>query len=385
MPYPWGDSRYIQELCYLEELIGTPLAEMWLGAHPSASSWLLGDEGEISLLEAIAANPARHLGHARDIYQSRLPYLFKVLAAAKPLSIQLHPDKATAEKGFAAENAQGIALDDPHRIFRDDNHKPEMIMALTPFSLLCGFRPYHEIANLLATLEIQKIWPSAGSFVKQPSEQNLSALYQDMMPGSPALMSKQLDQVLDNNHPYDRYVADAVQICRLLQQHFPCDKGVLAPLVMNVISLEPGQALFIDARVLHSYIGGAGIELMANSDNVVRGGLTNKYVNPEALMQIADFHPLEPRILSPQSSVQGGFRQEIYPVAASEFSLQMIELHGKLQLDLPATPHILLVLKGQLDINGSVYLGKGEAGYLPACETQVELSGIARLAMVTTA
>jgi len=384
MPYPWGDSRYIQELCHLEELIGTPVAEMWLGAHPRASSMLLADKGEISLIEAIAADPVKHLGQARDIYQNRLPYLFKVLAAAKPLSIQVHPDKATAKKGFAAENAQGIALDDPHRTFRDDNHKPEMIMALTPFSLLCGFRPYQEIADLLATLGIDKFWPSVDSFVKHPSQQNLRALYQDMMPGTSPLTPQLLDRELDSNHAAEGYVANAIQTSRLLQQHFPFDKGVLAPLLMNVITLEPGQALFIDAGVLHSYIRGVGIELMANSDNVIRGGLTDKYVNPDALMQIADFQPLIPRILTPQSSMQGSSCQQVYPVVAQEFCLQMMELDGKHQIDLPATPHIILVLEGQLSINGSQHLEKGEAGYLPAYETQTEFNGIARLAMVTT-
>lgn len=385
MPYPWGDTHYIQELCHLGELEGSPVAEMWLGAHPLASSELFSDQGAVSLVEAIAADPASHLGQARGVYQNRLPFLCKVLAAAKPLSIQVHPDKATAEMGFTAENARGMALNDPRRSYRDDNHKPELIMALTPFSLMCGFRPYREIADLLSGLGLDKEYPQAADFILQPSEQTLRTLYRDVVLGSHGLEPQLLQEMFSRSKPQAHTAENAVNTCRLLLQHFPRDKAVLTPLFLNVITLEPGQALFIDAGVLHSYLQGAGIELMANSDNVIRGGLTDKYINPEALIQVAHFRPRQPQILSPQCSKNGSSRQWLYPEVAREFSLQIIELAGTLTLSLGDKPYVLLVLDGEMMAGEGVYLARGEAAYFAAGEARAELIGAARLAWVGTA
>jgi len=203
--------------------------------------------------------------------------------------------------------------------------------------------------------------------------------------GSHGLEPQLLQGMFSRSKPQSHAAENAVNTCRLLLQHFPRDKAVLTPLFLNVITLEPGQALFIDAGVLHSYLKGAGIELMANSDNVIRGGLTDKYINPEALIQVAHFRPRQPQILSPQSSKNGSSRQWLYPEVAREFSLQIIELAGTLTLSLGDKPYVLLVLDGEMMAGEEVHLARGEAAYFAAGEARAELIGAARLAWVGTA
>lgn len=376
--YPWGDLGYIQNLCNMQDRIGTPIAEMWLGAHPRSSSRILVGEQLIPLNIAIEADPERHLGKAIDIYSKRLPYLFKVLAAAKPLSIQLHPDKQTAGEGFDKENALGIALDDPKRTYKDDNHKPELICALTPFMMLCGFRPYYEITSILEAFSLEKALQSAANFIHKPSSFSLKLLYSELMHLQPEDIKQLVEQKMFAARAVNTLQNDIIETCHTLQQFFPDDVGVLAPLFLNIITLKPGEALFLKAGVLHSYIHGVGLELMANSDNVIRGGLTDKYIDLDALFSIADFSEYQTRILNPFT------RQGVasYPSPTPEFQLVTITVEGNFTFPINRSPHIILVLEGTAYIPELGELSIGEAAYYPASELSIAMDGKARIAVV---
>lgn len=376
--YPWGDLHYLQKLCHLQDKIGTPIAEMWLGAHPRSSSEILAGEQLIPLNQAIEADPQKHLGQAINLYQQRLPYLFKVLAAAKPLSIQLHPDKQTAIDGFEKENAKKIALDDPRRTFKDDNHKPELICALTPFTMLCGFRPYPEIIAILEDFSLDKALPCAGDFIQNPHSHSLKQLYKEVMHLSPEEIRQHLDTKILCPKALNSMPKDVVDTCHSLQQFFPGDAGVLAPLFLNIITLNPGEALFLKAGVLHSYIQGVGLELMANSDNVIRGGLTHKYIDLDTLFDIGDFSASQAPILNPIPH----HGVDIYPSFAPEFQLGTITLEGSITLPNNDSPHIILVLEGTIEISSLGVLSQGEAAYYPASEISIALAGKAKVVIV---
>ncbi len=375
--YPWGDLSYIQKLCNLPDQIGSPLAEMWLGAHPRSSSKIIIGERAIPLNMAIEADPQRHLGQAIDLYQSRLPYLFKVLAAAKPLSIQLHPDKQTASNGFKAETDAGIALDDPKRTFKDDNHKPELICALTPFTMLCGFRPFPQIMEILAAFTLEKPMHKAKDFIQNPDSHSLKELYHVVMHLKPMEIKQLLDSYILCAHTADSLQKDIIDTCRALQQFFPNDVGVLAPLFFNIITLMPGEAMFLKAGMLHSYVHGVGLELMANSDNVIRGGLTDKYIDLDAFFDIADFSAFHADILSPVSCNGLAF----YPSHTPEFQLGTIILDGNITMPNRNSPHIILVLEGKICIPGLGELTQGEAAYYPASESSINMDGRAKVAI----
>ncbi len=323
-----------------------------MGAHPKAPSRVDGGDMERSLIDLIADDPSRLLGTATAERFGGLPFLFKFLAAGEPLSIQAHPTKAQAEEGFARENRNGPGIAAPERNYKDDNHKPEILCALTPFWALRGFRPWEEIQELAA---------EAGS----PLYAALAAQAQDLEEFFASLMHYEKPAAL-----IEELVAAAAEkegtiydwIGRLNRFH-PGDTGVAAPLYLNLLRLEPGQALYLDAGELHAYLEGLGVELMANSDNVLRGGLTVKHVDVPELMATLSFQGAPPEIL--HAEVEG--REERYHTPAPEFELSAIRLDGgEYSVDTGGRCQILACTEGSLTLEGGFSFKPGESFFVSA-------------------
>ncbi|MFJ4866741.1 mannose-6-phosphate isomerase, class I [Streptomyces sp. NPDC088748] len=365
-PYAWGSTTAIPALLGVEPT-GEPQAEMWMGAHPGAPSRLDRGAGEQALSEVIAADPERELGAATVArFGPRLPFLFKILAAGAPLSLQVHPDLDQARAGFEDEERRGVPIDADHRNYKDPNHKPEMICALTAFDGLCGFRPPLDAAELLAGLAVDSLKPYVDLLRAHPEEAALREMLTAVLTADRVEMAHTVHEVAAAvtrlGGPYAPYAT--------LVHHFPGDPGVIAAMLLNHVRLQPGEAMFLGAGVPHAYIDGLGVELLANSDNVLRAGLTPKHVDVAELLRIAKFEPGEPNLLRPE-----GDGEEVYETPIDEFRLSRFLLApGGASRVLPhETPQILLCTAGSPHV-GELTLAPGESVFVPAGE-KVELSG----------
>jgi len=276
--YAWGSYTAIPELLGCESPAQAPQAELWLGAHPKAPSMVNCNGRWVSLLELIEQSPEDILGEkVAQRFDNRLPYLFKVLAAAKPLSIQAHPSRTQAKQGFARENRLRIPLDAANRNYKDDNHKPECICALTPFWALNGFRNISDILSLLEKTCHQGLETEITNLREKPDSQGLKRFFHELMTMEPPRQKQVINDAL--SYAQKHIQEDKVFEWMIhLHNEYPADIGVFAPVILNLICLEPGQAMFLPSGEMHAYLDGVGIELMANSDNVLRGGLTRGYL-----------------------------------------------------------------------------------------------------------
>ncbi|WP_326590141.1 mannose-6-phosphate isomerase, class I [Streptomyces sp. NBC_01294] len=365
-PYAWGSTTALPALLGVEPT-GEPQAELWMGAHPGAPSRIDRGAGERALSDVIAADPEGELGAATVAkFGPRLPFLLKILAAGAPLSLQVHPDLAQAKAGFEDEERRGIPIDAAHRNYKDPNHKPEMICALTPFDGLCGFRPPLEAAELLAGLEVDSLKPYVDLLHAHPEEAALREMLTAVLTADRVEMAHTVHEVAAAverlGGPYTPYAS--------LVHDYPGDPGVIAAMLLNHVRLQPGEAMFLGAGVPHAYIDGLGVELLANSDNVLRAGLTPKHVDVPELLKIAKFEPDDPGVLRPE-----GNGEEVYEVPIDEFRLSRFLLApGGASRVLPhETPQILLCTAGSPKA-GELPLGPGESVFVPAGE-KVELSG----------
>lgn len=342
--YDWGSPTAIPRLLGREP-DGGPVAELWFGAHPEDPAWVRDHETSLDTL--IARDPYGTLGFdVIDRFGARLPFLLKVLAADRPLSMQVHPTRAQAEAGFAAEEQAGVPGGAAHRNYRDPNHKPELLCALTPFEALCGFRPVDRTLALLDEVRI----PELGFLAR-------------LLRG-PDPLRRAFDELLTMDDPSP--VIDAVRATAspdgplrpafLAAAAFPDDVGVVLALLLNYVALQPGEAIYLGAGNVHAYLHGTGVEIMAASDNVLRCGLTSKHVDVAELLRITDFSELdEPR----WPAGPDGF---VVPVP--DFRLDRRAVDGA--HDLAATgPRIALCAEGALDIDG-VAAPAGRAVFLPA-------------------
>ncbi|MEV4949882.1 mannose-6-phosphate isomerase, class I [Streptomyces sp. NPDC053755] len=363
-PYAWGSTTAIPELLGTTPT-GEPQAEMWMGAHPGAPSRT--PRGPLN--EVIDADPVRELG-ARTVekFGPRLPFLFKVLAAGAPLSLQVHPDLAQAEAGFAAEQAAGIPVDSPRRNYKDPNHKPELICALTPFTGLCGFRAPTEAADALAALGVDSLKPYVDLLHAHPEEAALREVLTALLTADREEMAH---TVAEATAAADRLGGDHAPYATLAH-HFPSDPGVIAAMLLNPVRLQPGEAMYLGAGVPHAYLDGLGVEIMANSDNVLRCGLTPKHVDVPELLRVVRFEPVDPTLLRPEASESG---EEVYDAPVDEFRLsRYVRAEGAVPTDVTAaTPQILLAVAGRPRV-GELPLAAGESVFVPAGES-IELSG----------
>ena len=369
--YAWGSTAFIPALLGAESDPSLPVAEMWIGAHPQAPSRLRLDDLEIPLDGFIAGNPEATLGLGSSLYGGQLPFLLKVLAAARPLSIQVHPSREQARQGFARENSLGVPISAPERNYRDDNHKPELLCALTPFTALCGFRPYREIVANIRDYGLEPVLGSFAEFERFPDSRHLSKLFLQIMTLAEDLREEAIETLLDRVEEPDPVGA----ACLMLQDHFPWDPGVLAPLYLNLVTLRPGEAIYLPAGVLHAYLEGAGIELMANSDNVLRGGLTPKHIDLVELARVLDFNPYPPAQIQPVETQHGRFG---YACPAEEFYLERWDVDTGQRGDTHGLPALLLCDRGTLDLQtqgGGIALNCGESAFLSADTGPYTLSG----------
>ena len=363
--YDWGSTSSIPSLLGCAE-DGKPWAELWLGAHPSAPS-VVG-ESRTPLDELIAADPAAQLGTAVTDRFGSLPFLFKVLAAAAPLSLQAHPSVPQAEAGYAREDAAGIPIDAPNRSFRDRFHKPELICALTDFHALCGFRDPVATLDVLATIDTAALDPIRDRLAVFSDVDGLGPLLEYLLtlPATDATALVAPVVAACGVPGSDRH-ADVRAMAAALGERYPGDAGVVTALLLNLVHLKPGEALFLGAGSLHAYLGGTGVEIMANSDNVLRGGLTTKHIDIPTLLEVVDARPIEPVVQRP-ALVQG---IASYDTPVPEFLLDRLDLDGSATVSGPA---ILLCTDGAVDA-GSFSLERGAAAWLPAGDGIVELRG----------
>lgn len=320
--YAWGDAHFIPELLGIENLEGSPYAELWFGTHPDLPCHV-EDDGERKLLS--------------EALGDELPYLVKVLAARKPLSIQAHPNEDQARQGFDRENAEGVPLDSPQRNYKDPHHKPELLCALTDFYALRGFRPDPP--------------PFDGSSLKEIYER-LMTLPQDEVD---ALLAPKLDELRGGHYGKEDREYWVLRCHDEFSHHGHYDRGLFSIYLLNLIHLRPGEAIYLGAGTLHAYLEGSGVELMASSNNVLRGGLTNKHIDIAELLRTVVFEEEEPRVVH---AVKMSNSEWKYETPAREFELRRVVSphenggdHG---------PETLLVVDGEASV-GPHHLRRGEA------------------------
>lgn len=379
-PYAWGSRTAIAELQGRSAPAAHPEAELWMGAHPADSSRLAHPDGsETSLIDLLRSAPEEQLGvDCTQRWGPRLPFLFKVLAANEALSLQAHPSLEQAQEGFAKEEAAGIPLDALERNYVDPNHKPELICALTEFHAMAGFRDVARTLRLLTALDVRAIKAHIDLLAAQPGQDGLRALFTTWITLPQPALNELLPKVLDGCVEHVRSRGEFAQVCRNvlgLGEAYPGDAGVLATLLLNHIVLQPGEALYLPAGNLHAYLRGTGIEIMANSDNVLRGGLTPKHVDVPELLRVLDFTSGNMPVLTGKSS---GPRAIVYPTPAPDFQLSRLDWPvGATEAVLvgESGPQILLCTSGKLDIkdeNGRIVrVSRGESVWFAAADPPV--------------
>ncbi len=389
MAYAWGGREAIAAL-QRRDRASEPEAELWMGAHPHASSTLESDDGSQprSLEELITADPERYLGPTTlTKFGARLPFLLKVLSAAEPLSLQVHPNSAQAIRGFEAEEAAGIDRSASRRSYRDPYAKPEMIVALTRFEALKGFRPSAQAVALLESLDVELLVGLLGELraglstgdaflrlVEWPDAERLTLVAQTLAGAKAA-------RAVDPEQPVFGWI-------ELLAAKYPDDPGVVALSLLNYVVISPGQALIISPGEIHGYLHGAGVEILGGSDNVIRAGLTAKHISVRDLREILDRDSRELAVISPV--LAGG--EEVWPAPFEEFELSRVDLatSGAAPTSDVALarrgPEIVLCLSGSVDVaddDNRIALSSGESAFATATGGVLRASGTGVLVRAT--
>lgn len=371
--YAWGSRTLLAQLRGLQGPTKDREAEIWFGTHPQGMAHAIVDGAPRPLGALIDEAPLGTLG-VRCIarFGPRLPFLLKLLAADEPLSLQAHPSLAQARKGFAREEASGLSLGDPRRSYKDPFHKPELLCALTPFAALSGFRPPEATRALLASLEVAELSTLEDALGGADREEALLramtlvlAWPDDAVAPAVAALARACSR---HSGPFAR---EARWLLRVAER-YPRDAGVLAALLLHVVELAPGEAVYLDAGNMHAYLRGAGVELMAASDNVIRGGLTEKHVDREELMAVLRFEAAEATALHPTED-------GAYETDAAEFALHVATTSTPHR---PLGPEIVLVTEGELALatRGAppMALSAGQAAFVPAALHAYTLEGAGR-------
>jgi mannose-6-phosphate isomerase len=368
--YAWGSRSALASLRG-EPPSEAPEAELWMGAHPQLPSHVTRAGRRRTLRDWIAEAPVAELGArvAQDF--GELPFLLKVLAAEEPLSLQAHPSMAQAKAGFARENAAGIPLDAPHRSYRDAHHKPELLCALTPMDALCGFRapePTHALFRALGAPAALQEKLACG---------DLRGAFQDLLARDRSDRATLVTHMVAACHaPPAAFHGECAWAIRLAEK-YPGDIGVVSSLMLNLMRLEPGQALYLDAGNLHAYLHGVGVEIMASSDNVLRGGLTTKHMDEAELLSVLDFAPM---VAAPVATVDATPVERIFLTPAREFSLSRLEVPITPTRTAVTGPEIWLAAQGSAALTsatGTVALAQGESVFVSPRDAFVEVGAAA--------
>jgi len=385
--YAWGSKTFIQELLGEFGPADKPIAELWMGAHPKDSSRVLYDGNWKSLLKLVQENPVETLGRSvAEKFSNELPFLLKVLAASRPLSIQAHPNRAQAREGFARENRLKIPLSAPHRNYKDKSHKPEIICALRPFWAMKGFRKIEEILGLMDKIAVPALQEELMALRREPDMEGLRTFHTALLTMNRKRQRKIVNEVVAEGEKYCETDPIFEWMIRL-NQEFSGDVGVLSPMLLNLVRLEPGEAMFIPAGEPHAYLEGAGIELMANSDNVLRGGLTPKHIDVPELLKVLSFKENEVGILRPERQ---GSMESVYPTTAQEFMLSVICVHEGSVFDSHRgrNVEIMICLEGDAHVtdfgNGDILpLSQGTSIFVPSAVKQYRIQGEAKIYKAT--
>lgn len=364
--YAWGGYDFIPGLLGVKNDAHEPYAEYWLGAHDKAASLVeMPDHPAVPLNRLIAQWPGHYLGTAVASRFGRLPFLFKILDVRDMLSIQVHPTRAEAEKGFARENAAGIALDAAFRNYKDDNHKPELMVALSEFWLLHGFLPEKELETVLHDI------PGFSALTPVFREQGYRGLYRHIMTMPQEEVNRILIPLLHQALPLYREGSlhrndPAFWAARAVDSGMSAadqpDRGIFSIYFFNIVRLQPGEGIFQAAGIPHAYLEGQNVELMANSDNVLRGGLTSKHVDVEELLHHTRFEGIVPGVMKGKAPAVSGEREYACPVP--DFTLSTIAIGPDQPFQHEAVSlEILLVITGSAMAEGSASLplAKGDA------------------------
>ncbi|MGX5055295.1 mannose-6-phosphate isomerase [Enterobacter asburiae] len=377
--YAWGSKTALTDLYGIANPNNLPMAELWMGAHPKSSSKIEDASGQVrSLRDVIDADKAALLGDKVAQRFGELPFLFKVLCAVQPLSIQVHPNKKASEIGFAKENAAGIPLDAAERNYKDPNHKPELVFALTPFLAMNAFREFSEIISLLQ--------PVAGAnkaiahFLENPNADALSQLFASLLNMQGEEKSHALAVL---KAALDSQQGEPWETIRLISEFYPDDSGLFSPLLLNVVKLNPGEAMFLFAETPHAYLQGVALEVMANSDNVLRAGLTPKYIDIPELVANVKFvaKPAAELLTQP---VKNGAELD-FPIPVEDFAFSLHDLSHAETAIAQESAAILFCVEGEATLHKGeqrLVLKPGESAFVAANESPVSVSGAGRLARV---
>ena len=380
--FDWGCLESLNVLFDIPNPKNQPQAELWMGDHPLGCSKVKLSRGnEILLSELIANNPDELLGSRSN--GVGLPFLMKILAADKPLSLQVHPSKVSAREGFEKENIAGIPVDSPIRNYKDPNHKPELVFAITNYLAMNGFREINKICELFTALNIHSLSKAISKLKRGDDEAALRGFFSHLMRMSKEEKSIAIQELKDGISHYARNNGsdEIILLVQEMAHLYAGDVGVFSPLLFNIIELQPGEAMFLHAETPHAYIRGTAIEVMACSDNVLRAGLTPKHIDVEELLKNTNFTSTKYTDLKLEAKQEGSRTQ--FPVPIDDFKFEIINIHESSEITQPVGPEILLCLEGDVlieELCGAMKLSRGQSVFIAADTDNYALSGIGKVA-----
>ena len=377
--YDWGSTTAIPELLG-ERPDNHPWAEQWYGSHASGPTGLMDRSG--TLADLIAADPQRLLGE--DVvrrFGSQLPFLLKLIAPERPLSLQVHPSQAQAAEGYALEEEAGIALDHPARNYKDTNHKPEMVLALTRFQAVAGFRAPRRAVEVLAGLDSPLARRMRRTLRLNPTRYGIRQVFSDVVSAATRPSPQEIDALVTEiaarfeagTSPSLRVDSNVVKMAGT----FPGDPGIAAALLLNPVTLQAGEALFVPAGSVHAYISGLGVEVMASSDNVLRAGLTAKHIDVPEMLACVDYVAAPPVRPAPEYLSRA---TRAYYAPVDDFELMVttvVAADGRLPVP-GRGPRILLAVEGAMTLvtqADTQTLAQGEAVFVGADERSLSVEG----------
>lgn len=363
--YAWGSKTLLATHFNIANPNHEPQAEIWMGAHQNGCSIAIDNQEQpINLAALIATNCQFFLGSKTCQSTSTLPYLMKVLAIEKPLSIQVHPNKVKAEAGFNQENTLGIPLDAPNRNFKDANHKPELTYALTPFYAMNGFRVVNDIITLFNEYYCDALMPELQQFIDHPTPTGLKQFFTALL-----LLNndRKAQAIMQLTQKINGKCDELAILIKQLITDYPNDIGVFSPLFLNVILLNPGEAMFLNEETPHAYLRGMAIEVMANSDNVLRAGLTGKYIDINALIENTQFVTKEKLTLKLVAKQDNN--HSYFPIPVNDFKFEIINSDKQVQTNPATSAEILFCFSGEVTITTTeqiLTIKKGESLFIAA-------------------
>lgn len=363
--YPWGSKQSISELFDIQNPNSEPQAEIWMGAHPRGCS-RVADTGQL-LSEVLSQDSKGMFGEYTEARFGELPYLFKVLAAETPLSIQVHPSKKKAQLGFERENKLGISLDASNRNYKDPNHKPELVYALTFYKAMNGFRPIPQIIELFKEAEISALDIEISALAISPNSEGLKVFFTSVMTLEGERKKLALEQLYSayDRRPKTAMGREALQYSKGFEQHYVDDIGLFSPLMLNTIELAPGEAMFLHAETPHAYIEGTGLEIMANSDNVLRAGLTPKFIDvPELIdntcFETTDIEGIKLKPIEKEDKLS-------FPIPVDDFGFDILSVNEEVSQQYLRSAEILFCIGGEVTVSTKEHklmLSSGESVFI---------------------